>query len=152
MEQFLGQIKKYDKSLGVWSQRSPLKSATDKLRRAFGERDEIRKLQSYLNVHIGTINILLAEHGLEMMDIDSKKAEADQLHVRERLDGTRQLTNWINSSVSAQALAIQTTQSMLSKLCELVSGEFLTSWKSFGEMVAKACISTQQIYTAVLEI
>lgn len=152
LEQFLGKIKKYEKSLGVWSQRSSLKSATDKLRWAFGEKDEIRKLQSYLNVHVGTINILLAEHGLETMDIDSKKAEADQLHVRARFDDTRKVIDWIKSSVSAQALAIQTTQSMLSKLCELVSGESITSWKSFGEMVAKMCVSTQQIYTVVLEI
>lgn len=152
LEQFLTKIKKYDKSLGVWSERGPLKSATDKLKWAYGQKDEIRKLQSYLNVHVGTINILLAEHGLEMMNIDSKKAEADQLHIRERLEDTRNVIYRIKNSVAAQAFAVQTTHTMLSKLFQMVSGEFMTSWKSFGEMVAKVCVSTQQIYTVVLEI
>jgi hypothetical protein len=90
-----------------------------------------------LNVYVGTINILLAEHGLEMMNITSEKNEAEQLHVQERLDNTHQVIQWINNSVSAQATAIQTTHSMLSKLLEMASGEFMTSLKSFGEMVTK---------------
>jgi hypothetical protein len=137
LEQFLVKIKKYNPSLGVWSERNPIRGATDKVRWAFGQKDEIRKLQSYLNVHVGTINILLAEHGLEMMNIDSKKAEADQLRVRERLEDTRNVINSIKSSVSLQASAIKTTHSMLSRLFELVSGELTTSWKCLGEMVAK---------------
>jgi hypothetical protein len=137
LEQFLANIKKYDKSLGTWSQPGSLRSAADKVRWAFGQKNEIIKLQSYLNIHVGTINILLAEYGLEMINISSEKNEANQLHVRERLESTHQVIQWIRNSVSAQGFAIQTTSSMLSKLLEMVSGEVLTSLKSFGEMVSK---------------
>lgn len=122
------------------------------MRWAFGEKDEIKKLQSYLNIHIGTINILLAEHGLEKMNLASEKGELDQLHIRERLENTKSLMQWIKDSVIAQTAALQTTNSMLTKLFGMVSGEIGSSLKSLSEMVAKVCVSTQQIYGVVLEI
>jgi hypothetical protein len=137
LEQFLGKIQKYDKALGIWGGANPIKKAAVKLRWAFGEKDEIKKLQSYLNIHIGTINILLAEHGLEMMNLASEKGELDQLHIRERLVNTKSLIQWIKDSVIAQAAAVQNNNSMLTKLFGMVSGEFGSSLKSLGEMVAK---------------
>jgi hypothetical protein len=47
LEQFLGKIKKYDKALGICGGANPIKKTADKLRWAFGEKDEIKKLQSY---------------------------------------------------------------------------------------------------------
>ncbi len=58
-----------------------IKSTGDKLKWACTQRDEIRKLQIYLNVHVGKVNILLAEHGLERMDIASQQRERDQVQV-----------------------------------------------------------------------
>lgn len=49
---------------------------------AYTQKDEIKKLQIYLNVHVGTINILLAEHGLDRIDIASERSERDQLQLR----------------------------------------------------------------------
>jgi hypothetical protein len=137
LEHFLGKIQRYDKSLGVWSKEGRLKAVGNKLKWAYGEKDEIHKLQSYLNVHVGTINILLAEHGLEMMNIASEKLEADNLHIRERLDDTRSIVRWIKDSVSAQALAVKATNSMLSRLFDMITGELRTSWTSLEAMVAK---------------
>ncbi|KAH6714436.1 hypothetical protein BKA61DRAFT_481678 [Leptodontidium sp. MPI-SDFR-AT-0119] len=152
LEQFLSKIKRYDKSLGVWSKEGGLRSAADKLRWAYGQKDEICKLQSYLSVHVGIINILLAEHGLEMMDIASEKVESDHRHIREGLDNTRNIIEGIKSSVTAQVVAVQRMNDMLSRLFQMASGEFRTSWKSLSEMVARVCVSTQQIYCVVLEI
>jgi hypothetical protein len=137
LEQFLEKIRKYDKSLGVWGKDGVIKSTADKLRWGFGQKEEIRKLQSYLNIHIGTINILLAEHGLEKMDLVSDKAAAHQLHVRERLEDTRDIIKKISGSLTMQVLAVESTQNMLARLFEMISGEFRTSWRSLGEMVAK---------------
>ena len=138
LEDFLRKIQKYDRSLGVWSKRSQWKSATGKLQWAYGHKEEIQKLQSYLNIHIGTINLLLAEHGLEMMNIASTQASVDQVHVQERLEDTQKVIQWIKKSVSTQAVTLQTTNSMLSKLFQIVSGEFRTSLKSLAEMVMRA--------------
>jgi hypothetical protein len=82
LEEFLAEIKRSDKSLGVWGILGPV---AGKVRWSFGQKDVIRNLQSYLNIHVGTIDILLAEHGLEMMDLASDRAEAGQLQIRERL-------------------------------------------------------------------
>lgn len=137
LEQFLFKIRKYNKSLGVWNKDGLLRSTADRLKWTYGQKDEIKKLQGYLNVHFGTISILLAEHGLEMMNIASEEGKADQAQIRERLDNTRELMEKINTTVSSQTMAISTTNSMLARLCQLVSGDSHLSWKSFVGMVAK---------------
>jgi len=137
LEQFFGKIQKYDKSLGIWGKDGVIKSTRDKLRWGFGQKEEIRKIQSYLNIHVGAINILLAEHGLEKMDLASDKAAAHQLHIRERLEDTRGIIKKISGSLNMQTLVVENTQNMLVRLFEMLSGEFRTSWRSFGEMVAK---------------
>lgn len=138
LETFLQKIQKYDQSLGIWGKEGVIKSTADKLRWGLGRKEEVRKLQSYLNIHVGTINILLAEHGLEKMDLASDKAAAEQLHIRERLEDTRSIIKRIGDSLSMQALVIQNTHSLLSRLFETVAGELKTTWRSLGDMVAKA--------------
>lgn len=121
-------IDKYDKASGIrGGGANPIKKTADKLRWAFGEKDEIKKLQSYLNIHIGRINILLAEHGLERMNLASEKGELDQLHIQERLKNTKSLMQSIKDSVN----------SMLTKLFGMANGELGSPLKSLGEMVAK---------------
>jgi hypothetical protein len=137
LEQFLGKIKKYDKSLGVWGKEGVIVNTAKKLKWEFGEKQEIRKLQNYLNIHIGTINILLAEHGLEKMDLASDKAAADQLDIRERLDNTRGIIDTISGNMAVQAMVVEKTQQTTTRLLDMISGEFRTSWRSLGEMVAK---------------
>lgn len=137
LEQFLGKIQKYDMALGIWGRANPIKKTADKLRWAFKEKDEIKKLQSYLNIHIGTINMLLAEHGLERMNLASDKGQLDQLHIRERLENTRSLMQWIKGSLIAQTAVVQNNSSMLTELFGMVSGELSGSLKSLREMVAK---------------
>jgi hypothetical protein len=137
LEQFLDKIKKYDNALGVWSKAGTIRSAADKLKWAYTQKDEIRKLQTYLNVHVGTINILLAEHSLERMDIASERSERDQLQVRDRLEDTRKVIERINSSAQSQAQAMAVANSMLGKLFQMVSGEVMASLKSLAGMVSK---------------
>jgi hypothetical protein len=138
LEQFLGKIQKYDRSLGIWAgEANPVKNTADKLKWAFREKDEINKLQSYLNMHIGTINMLLAEHGLERMNLASEKGELHQLHIRERLENTNSIMQRIKDSVRAQAIVGQNNNSILTTLFRMVSGELHSSLKSLGEIVAK---------------
>ncbi|KAL1591739.1 hypothetical protein SLS60_011738 [Paraconiothyrium brasiliense] len=152
LEHFFAKIQKYDGSLGVWGKAGIIKSTTDKLKWGFGQKEEIHKLQSYLNIHIGTINILLAEYGLEKMDFASDKAAADQLHIRERLEDTRGVIDNISGSLKMQAAVVGNTQNMFARLFEMISGGFRTSWRSLGEMVAQVSVCTQQTYAVILEI
>jgi len=72
-----------------------------------------------------------------MMNLVFEKGELDQLHIRERLEHTKTLMQWIKDSMVAQTAALQNTNFMLTKLFGMVSGEFGSSLKYLGEMVAK---------------
>jgi multidrug efflux pump subunit AcrA (membrane-fusion protein) len=137
LEEFLSKIRTYERSLGVRRGNSSLRATADKLRWSFGKKDEVRKLQSYLSIHVGTINILLAEYGLEKIDIAADRAEMDNLRVRERLDNTRGIVEFIKDKVVGQTLAIQTAQSMLIELFQMVGGEIKSSITSLSEAVVK---------------
>jgi hypothetical protein len=137
LQEFLHKIEKYDKSLGVRGTNRGFRATTDKLRWSFGHKVEVCKLQNYLNVHVGTINILLAEYGLEVMDLAATKADTDQQHIRERLEKSERLIRSVKDNFATQAMLVQNTNSMVGKLLQLISGEFTTSWKSLGEIVAK---------------
>jgi hypothetical protein len=137
LEGFLNKIRKYGRSLDIRSKRNIIKSAPDKLKWTFGHKEEIKKLQNYLSLHVGVINMLLTEHGLAKMTIATEKTEVDNLHIRERLHITHTLINGIDDRLSSQTLVIQRVHSMLTRLFQMVSGELGTSWQSLSEMVAK---------------
>lgn len=139
LEQFLSKIQRYDRSLGVWAKNdtNTFKGTVDKVRWAFGQRDEIRKLQSYLNVHVATINMLLAEYGLEKINLVSDKAEAGQQDIERRLEDTRGLLQQISDSSSTQLLMVQKVNLMTRKLFKMVNGELKASWRSLSDMVAR---------------
>lgn len=137
LQDFLEKIKKYDKSLGLRSNEGTTKTAAAKLRWSFGQPDRIRKLQSYLNVHVGTINMLLAEHGLEMLHLESGRAEADRLHIQKGLEDTCVVITRMKEDVVAQAAVVQDNNSMLASLAQMISGEILVSLKSLVDSVVK---------------
>lgn len=137
LEDFLQKIRKYEKSLGLWRSGNAVKAAKDKLEWTFGHKDAVDKLQKYLNVHLGTINLMLAEYGLESMAIATDKATMGNLHIQERLDNTRTLIEGLGSSIEGQQLIIQNTNSMVTRLLNMVSGELRASWQSLVDMVAR---------------
>jgi hypothetical protein len=76
-----------------------------------------------LDVHVGAINILLAEYGLETMGIASERVEAEHMRIREMLDDTRAVVGWIRNNILAQGMAVQLTNSMLLRLFDMVFGD-----------------------------
>jgi hypothetical protein len=137
LEEFLVKARKYEKSLGIWNKSHTVKSTTDKLRWTFGLKDDIKRLQTYLNVHIGTINILLAEYGLEKMDMTSRRAEADSAQVRNQLHDTHIILENVRRSLPGQALLLRNLHSMVGGIHKLVCGEIKTTLEHLGSMVRK---------------
>jgi hypothetical protein len=137
LEEFLNKIKKYNKSLGIWGKEGVIKGTADKFRWMLGKKEAVAKLQCYLNVHMGTINMLLAEHGIEMLDVTSEQRETHDLRIHERLEDSRKVIDNIQGNIAAQALALENSRSMLEKLYRMVNGEFTSSWKTLINMVAK---------------
>jgi len=137
LEEFLARIRKYDKSLGEGSKSNSIKGAVDKIKFPLCHGDEIRKLQAYLSVHIGTINILLAEHGLERMNLAVKRSQANHEQIKGQLQDTTSLLSRIQSSVVCQARAVFESMSTLEAVYRFLRGELSASLKSFETAVAR---------------
>ncbi|PVH98837.1 hypothetical protein DM02DRAFT_680954 [Periconia macrospinosa] len=152
LEAFLGNMRKYESTLGVWSKSTVMNNTAKKLGWGLGRKEEVRKLQAYLNIHIGTINILLAEHGLAKMELASDKATADHLQVKDILESTRGIVERISSSLKVQNMVVEKVQAMLERMFGMISGDLIASYRSLGDMVAKVCVSTQQSYGILVEI
>ena len=138
LEEFLAKLQPYEASLGARATGSAWKAPIDKVRFRLGGSDEIRRIQSYLSVHVGTINILLAEHGLETIDIVQEKTEAEQLAIRERLETTKGVLTQVQDSIAKQSTAIHNSTALLETLYKLVSGNIHTSCRKLEDMVAAA--------------
>ncbi|KAI1136976.1 hypothetical protein F5Y05DRAFT_414698 [Hypoxylon sp. FL0543] len=170
LEEFIARIRKYDKSLGTQPGSNVVKRVIDKIKYPLAHKNEVQKLQAYLSVHIGTINILLAEHGLEKMQLASEKTEITQVRTKEWLESTSDLLGRVRTTVASQTDAVLRNMTMLEKVYKILSGELKASLQSFEDAVAKVwyvvlhaviqpsaeisttSISTQQIYAVVLEI
>ncbi|KAF3040939.1 hypothetical protein E8E12_007860 [Didymella heteroderae] len=146
LEEFLAKVQKFEKDLGPRRMSSKWQATTSKLKWSFGQKDNVKRLQTYLDVHIGTINILLAEHGLELMNLAEKTTRAHSSQVRDQLDATQGYLVKLKKSASAQALALRNVQFVLGDLHRAILGEFKTSWGHFGRLISSV------INTVVLEI
>ncbi len=141
LEEFLGKLKRYEASLGpraTTATGSTWKAPIDKVRFRLGGRNEIRKMQNYLSVHIGTINMLLAEHGLETMNLAHEESGAAQLAIRERLETTHGVLAQVRDSVAGQAVVLCKATALLEQLYSMVSGEIRASWKRLEDRAAAA--------------
>ncbi len=81
-----------------------------------------------MEVHLGTINILLTEHGLKKIDLVSGKNEANQQHILERREDTYATIDGTKDNIEAQALAVKSNSSMLTQMYQIVSREPSASW------------------------
>ena len=116
LEEFLAKLRRYESSLGPRAIESSWKAPVDKIRFMVSQKDEIRKMQSYLSVHVGTLNMLLAECGLETMNIAQESVQVYQLDIKDRLETTKGVVTQVRDSVTKQAAAIS---------------RLLLYWKSF---------------------
>ena len=68
LEEFLGKVKKYEESLGPGKNiGSKTRGLERKVRWGLTMKGEVQKLRAYLNVHMGSINMLLMAQGLEVL-------------------------------------------------------------------------------------
>jgi hypothetical protein len=135
LENFLAKIRKYEASLGPRGQSKVGKTATDKLRWMFGDKHDIKQLQTYLNIHIGTINLMLTEHALERMDLKERKAEENVFQIREGLNITHNALQNIHRHSAGQAVVLNTMHSMLGNLCKVVCGEIKAPLQQLSQVV-----------------
>lgn len=137
LEDFLAKIQKYEKSLGVGKSVGRIKHAGRKVQYAFEKKDEADTLRTYLNMHIGTINMLLVRQGLELLDVASEQTDKNQEELRDRIEGSSRELREVRGNVEAQALALRENNSIIQKLFWMVGGELAAPLKSLSQTVAK---------------
>lgn len=137
LEEFLSKIRRYEKSLGLGQSIGRIKDAGRKVQYAFGKQEEANTLRNYLNIHIGTINMLLVRQGLEMLDVASERSDKNQDELRDRIEGSSRELREVRGNVEAQALAVRENNSIIQKLFWMVSGEIAAPLKSLSQTVAK---------------
>ena len=137
LEAFLAKIQRYEGSLGLGKSVGKIKDAGRKVQYAFGKQNEAGKLRTYLDIHIGTINMLLVRQGLEMLDVASEQTSKNQEELRDRIDASSKELGEIRGNVETQALAVRENTSLIQKLFWMVSGEVAAPLKSLSQTVAK---------------
>ena len=137
LEEFLARIRKYDRPLEARSSPNPIQGVIDKIKFPLAHRDEVQRLQAYLSVHIGSINILLAEHELEKMQLAAERTETGHLHIKKWLENTGDLLGRVQTMLVSQTQAIFQNMAMLERVYKIIRGELGESLLSFENAVAK---------------
>ena len=137
LEAFLAKIEKYEESLGLEKSVGKIKDASRKVQYALGKKDEAGKLRSYLNIHIGTINMLLVRQGLEMLEVASEQTRKNQEELRDGIEASSKELREMRGNAEAQAFAVRENTSLIQKLFWMVSGEVAAPLKSMIQTVAK---------------
>lgn len=143
LEEFLGKIQKYEISLGL---RSPdgrkIKNAARKIEWAFGKKEEVRKLQIYLSIHIGSINMMLVEYELEVLQLASKQAASDKqdthAHIerlRAAIVDTAATLSEAKTEMVSQSVAIRHNTSLLEKVLGGFQVDLAAPLKRMIEMI-----------------
>ena len=137
LEEFLGKLQKYEISLGHRPSSSRATRTYDKLKFALHHKSDIQRLQVYLSVHVATINMLLAEYGLDRMELAAEKREEDQRELNMQLAQHTGLLNRIHDGMLSQAITALKTLTAMDQVCKVISGEIQATWKGLESMVTR---------------
>jgi hypothetical protein len=139
LEEFLRKIKKYEGNLGIVasSSASKTKGVLRRVEWVWSKKDETKKLQSYLSIHVGTINMLLVEHGLEKLDFVSKQSMENQRDIQRSFENANAMMVHIESHTTSQALVVEDNNKMLKNLLSIVRRDIVIPLKAFTSMVAR---------------
>ena len=94
------EIKEYNSSLGVGAKTSIFKKTVRKFQWSFGRSEDLGQLQMYLNTHIGTINMLLEQYGLEQMASFGIKVDEGFRQVNRKLEENQAIIRDVKKDTS----------------------------------------------------
>ena len=123
--------------MGLGNSVDKVRDAGRKIQYALGRKDEAKRLRNYLDLHIGTINMLMLQKGLERLDVASEQTEKNQEETKDGIEGCSRELNEVKGNVEAQVLAVRENNSIIQKLFCMVSGEIAAPLKTLSQTVAK---------------
>lgn len=145
LSNFLDQIQKYDGSLGAGKSKGLFRDMEKKSRWAFCKKKDARQLRNYLNVHIGSINMMLMTHGLEMLTVASKQAKEDSKDLRKDLECSRKAVLGVREDINAQQVTLQGNKTMLGRVFGTISGDVVPQLKALVDMATRVWQMNLQI-------
>src|SRR6202012_4030723 len=117
LEDFMKKIPKYANSLGINADASVVQRTVRKLQWSFGNKEEVAKLKSYLNIHVASLNLQLLTAGLETLESSSRVTEKSQTDLAQALEDSE---SKIMSRMKDQLALVQWARASLEKLYNLV--------------------------------
>ena len=123
--------------MGFGTNNGLTKTAGGKIKWAFKGRKEAQKLRDYLNVHIGTINMLLVRQGLEMLDVANEQSNENQQALKESIEVSSNELREVRGDLQVQALSVRENKSLTQKLFQLVGGDVVAPVRTLIDAVAK---------------
>ena len=137
LEEFSGKLRRFEPSLGHFPTGDAFTKAGRKVQWAWFRKDQVTQLRNYLNIHIGTINLMLMSQGVIMLDVAADQSEDNNLNLQQRMDASIDALQKARRDAQANGSIVANNQSMLKRLLGLVSSDVLAQLKALQELVAK---------------
>ena len=137
IEGFLAKTQKYEKSLGLGKSINKIRDTGRKVQYTLEKKDEANKLRHYLILHIGTINMLMLQNGLERLDVASEQNRRNQEEIKDKFESCSRELKEVKGNVEAQVLAVRENKSIIYKLFWMVNDEIVAPLKTLSQTVAK---------------
>ncbi|KAM7182783.1 hypothetical protein V8F20_012840 [Naviculisporaceae sp. PSN 640] len=157
LEQFLSKIQQYEPTLGPRAS-SPSPSVVSSSKAVvrkikwLTKAEDIDRLRKYLNVHLGTINILLLEHGLETLEVTSQAMQEQYGNIQSSLRGIDRALTSTATSISGQTAMVRTSNNILTTLFSMISGEIRSSLSQITHFTQNASLICQRVFEAVVQL
>lgn len=108
---------------------------------ALGKKDDVRMLRDYLQLHVGSINMLLLSYGLELVDLAASKAVKDQADLKEiviagKMEIIQHSTSLAVAIRGDQTKALEDNRTLLTKLFAMVRGDVAAPLRILASTVA----------------
>lgn len=150
LSEFLVQVQKYESSLGAGKSNGLFRDLEKKSRWALCKKEDGRQLKDYLNIHIGSINMMLMAHGLDMLTVATKQASEDNMSLQNDLQCSRNAILGVREDMKVQKVMIQGNQSMLGRVFGLIGGDVVPQLKALVDIATRVWQTNLQIYEIVL--
>ncbi|KAH0562695.1 hypothetical protein GP486_002638 [Trichoglossum hirsutum] len=124
LSEFYSKAQKYEGSLGLGKSNGKLKDLNKKILWRL-HKEEVRQLREKLNIHVGTVNMMLMAHGLEMLNTAAGQSKRYQSDIQKRLDDSCTSVEEIRTGTKTQETSIKDNKSMLTRLFGMIEGDMV---------------------------
>ena len=132
LSEFLTKAQKFEDSLGIGKSKGVFRDLEKKARWGLCKKDDVRRLRDYLNVHVGSINMLLMAHGLEMLNVATEQATNDNMGLQKDLEGSRTAVLEVKEKLMAQQVMMRGNATLLSRIFGIIGGDVVPQLHALG--------------------